>query len=146
MCTICMQPNSKRLAVASAAAAAAEVLGLRRKMLKERRQQISNSGGCGGAAVSRRDDDRMNWRDPRCPLDVTAATNVLAHTSQAPLSVFFSFERTQTNTGLHPHKCHLVALLGSFAFFLPFFFTMATVHHADGVARISLELGTFWVF
>lgn len=52
------------------------------------------------------DDDRRNWRDSCCPLDVTTATNVLAH-----ISTRFPFLTTQTKTCMHPQSCHFIVLL-----------------------------------
>lgn len=88
MCTFCMQPNSKRLSVACVTAA--EVWGEKKDLKKkERNKKIcikqqwlwKRCAALCCAVVSGRDDDRVNWRDSRCPLDVTTATSDLAHAS-----------------------------------------------------------------
>lgn len=65
-------------------------LGGRRKILKRKKEMYQTAVALEAlccAVVSGRDDDRVNWRDSRCPLDVTTATSVLAHAS-APLLLF----------------------------------------------------------
>lgn len=126
-----------------------EVFWGRRKIFKRKKatkkRSVSNSGGSGSAAASRRDDDRVKWRDSRCPLDVTTATNVLAPASQAALSAFFPLEKNTNKHGAAPTQMSSCCVAPLF-FFSSLFFTMATVQHADGVAWISLELGTFRFF
>lgn len=80
----CMRLNFKNLSAACA-----------RRLLKSQRHKKDSSQKKGVGAtrnqivvfvrdprcglVMGEDADRRNWRDPRCPPDVTTATNVLAH-------------------------------------------------------------------